>query len=100
MWHLALWVRLNLPASGKFQLRICKLVEEGDQVSVVLVPLKVTGIPTDLQDHMLQTGAVGKHPVGPLQHTGAQPVPVSTADQEFDLGTITIYHALPRLFGA
>lgn len=81
MWYLALWVRLNLPASWKLQLCICKLVEEGDQVSVVLVPLKVTGIPADLQNHVLQTGAVGEHPVGPLKHSSAQPVIFRTAPQ-------------------
>ena len=77
--YLALWVRLDLPAPGKLHLCICKLIEEVDQVPVVLVPLKVTCIPTDFQNHVLQTGAVGEHPVGPLEHASAWSIRLSVA---------------------
>lgn len=65
--HLSLRVSLDLPAPGQFQLGVREAVEEGDQVSVVLVPLKVTSISTNLQDHVLQARTAGEHAIGPLR---------------------------------
>lgn len=65
--HLALRVSLDLPAPRQFQLGVSEAVEEGNQVFVVLVPLKVTSVSTNLQDHVLQARAAGEHAVGPLR---------------------------------
>lgn len=46
-------VVLHLPASGQLHLLVGEHVEEGHQVPVVLVALKVVSIPTNLADHML-----------------------------------------------
>lgn len=59
-------VVLHLPASRQLQLFVGEHVEEGDQVSVVLVALKVVRIPANLTDHMLQTRVGGEHTVGTL----------------------------------
>lgn len=65
--HLALWVRLDLPASRQLQLQVCELVNEEHQVAIVLVALKVPGVTPHLQDHVLDTAAAGEHAVGSLQ---------------------------------
>lgn len=59
-------VVLHLPASGQLQLFVGEHVEEGHQVPVVLVALKMVSIPTNLTDHMLQTRVGGEHTVGTL----------------------------------
>lgn len=61
--YLPLWVSLDLPASGQLQLCVCKLVDENHQIPVMLVALKVPGVPTHLQDHVLHTAAAGEHAV-------------------------------------
>lgn len=65
--HLAGVVVFHLPASGKLQLFVGKHVEEGHQVPVVLVALKMVSISTDLADHMFQTSVGGEHTVGTLR---------------------------------
>lgn len=65
--HLAGVVVLHLPASGQLQLLVGEHVEEGHQVPVVLVALKVVSIPPNLTDHMLQTSVGGEHAVGTLR---------------------------------
>lgn len=62
-------VVLHLPASGQLHLLVGKHVEEGHQVPVVLVALKVVSIPTNLADHMLQTRVGAEHTVGTLTET-------------------------------
>lgn len=64
--HLPSVVMLHLPASGKLQLLVREHVEEGDEVAVVLVALKVVSVPTHLTDHVLQAGVARKHAVGTL----------------------------------
>lgn len=59
-------VVLHLPAPGKLQLLVGEHVEEGDEVAVVLVALKVVSVPTHLTDHVLQAGVARKHAVGTL----------------------------------
>lgn len=59
-------VVLHLPASRQLQLFVGKQVEEGHQVPVVLVALKVVTVPTNLTDHVLQTRVGGEHTVGTL----------------------------------
>ena len=70
--HLAGVVVLHLPASGQLQLFVGHHVEEGHQVSVVLVALKVVSIPPHLTDHVLQTRVGGEHTVGTLSKQGKQ----------------------------
>lgn len=65
--HLAGVVVLHLPASGQLQLLVGEHVEEGHQVPVVLVALKVVSIPPNLTDHVLQTSVGGEHAVGTLR---------------------------------
>lgn len=60
-------VMLHLPASRQLQLLVGKQVEEGDQVSVVLVALEVVRVPPDLTDHVFQTRVTCKHAVGTLR---------------------------------
>lgn len=57
---------LHLPATGKLQLLVGEHVEEGDKVTIVLVALKVMGVPSHLADHVLQAGVARKHAVGTL----------------------------------
>ena len=64
--HLAGVVVLHLPASGQLQLPVGEHVEEGHQVPVVLVALKVVSVPTNLTDHMFQTSVGSEHAVGTL----------------------------------
>lgn len=59
-------VVLHLPAPGELQLLVGEHVEEGDQVTVVLVALEVMSVPTHLTDHVLQAGVARKHAVGTL----------------------------------
>lgn len=59
-------VVLHLPAPGKLQLFVGEHVEEGDEVTIVLVALKVMSISTHLTDHVLQAGVARKHAVGTL----------------------------------
>lgn len=77
--HLALGVSLDLPAPRQLQLSVCELVEENNQVSVVLVALKVPGIAPHLQDHVFDTAAAGEHPVGCLETQQPQRSEYSTA---------------------
>lgn len=58
---------LHLPSTGKLQLLVRENVEEGDQVTVVLVALEVVGIPSHLANHVLQAGVACKHAVGTLE---------------------------------
>lgn len=57
---------LHLPAPGKLQLLVGEHVEEGDEVTVVLVALKVMSVSSHLTDHVLQAGVARKHAVGTL----------------------------------
>lgn len=66
--YLPLLVRFDLPAPRQLQLSISETVQEGHQVAVVLVALEIASIATDLQDHVFETRAVGKHTIRPLQH--------------------------------
>lgn len=68
--YLAGVVVLHLPATGKLQLLVREHVEEGDEVAVVLVALKVVGVPSHLADHVLQAGVARKHAVGTLEQRG------------------------------
>lgn len=70
--HLPGMVVLHLPAAGKLQLLVGEHVEEGDEVAVVLVALKVMGVPTHLADHVLQAGVARKHAVGTLGREGRE----------------------------
>ena len=63
-------VVLHLPAPGELQLLVGEHVEEGDEVAVVLVALKVVSVPTHLTDHVLQAGVARKHAVGTLEGEG------------------------------
>lgn len=65
-------VMLHLPAPGKLQLLVGEHVEEGDEVAVMLVALKVMSVPTHLTDHVLQTGVACKHAVGTLGREGRE----------------------------
>lgn len=65
--HLAGVVVLHLPASGQLHLFVGKHVEEGHQVPVVLVALKMVSIPPNLTDHMLQACVGTEHTVGTLR---------------------------------
>lgn len=60
-------VVLHLPASWKLQLFVCKHVQKGHQVPVVLVALKVMSVSTNLTDHMFETSVGGEHAVGTLK---------------------------------
>lgn len=65
-------VVFHLPAPGQLQLFVGKHVEEAHQIAVVLVALKVVGVPPDFGDHVLQTRVVCKHAVGTLKNTRQQ----------------------------
>lgn len=65
--HLPGLVVFHFPPPGKLQLLVGEHVEEGDQVSVVLVALKVVSVSPHLADHMLQAGVARKHAVGTLE---------------------------------
>ena len=65
-------VVFHLPATGKLQLLVGEHVEEGDEVSVVLVALEVMSVPTHLTDHVLQAGVARKHAVGTLGSEGTE----------------------------
>lgn len=69
LWRLYLAgvVVLHLPAAGQLQLFVGKHVQEGHQVPVVLVALKVVSVPAYLADHVLQTRVGGEHTVGTLR---------------------------------
>ena len=62
-------VVLHLPAAGQLQLLVGEQVEEGHQVAVVLVALKVVSVAPHLADHVLQTRVARKHAVGTLWDT-------------------------------
>jgi len=66
--YLALMVVFHLPASRQLQLLVGKHVEEAHQVPIVLVALKMVGVPPDFGDHVLQTRVVCKHAVGTLRN--------------------------------
>lgn len=51
--HLASVVVFHLPAPGELELLIGEHVEEGDQVTVVLIALEVVSVPAHLTDHVL-----------------------------------------------
>lgn len=68
--HLPGVVVLHLPAPGQLQLFVGEHVEEGDQVTIVLVALEVVGVSTHLADHVLQAGVARKHSVGTLDREG------------------------------
>lgn len=65
-------VVLHLPAAGELQLLVGEHVEEGHEVAVVLVALKVVSVPPHLADHVLQAGVARKHAVGTLHETQQQ----------------------------
>lgn len=65
--YLALMIVFHFPAPWKLQLFVCKHVEESHEVPVMLVALKVVGVPPDFGDHVLQTCVVCKHAVGTLE---------------------------------
>jgi len=77
-------VVLHLPAAGKLQLLVGEYVEEGDEVAVVLVALKVVGVPTHLADHVLQAGVAGKHAVGTLGRGGQRCQVIRAGREEED----------------
>lgn len=70
---------LHLPAAGKLQLLVGEHVEEGDEVAVVLVALKVVSVPAHLTNHVLQAGVARKHAVGTLGRDGKE---VSLSDRD------------------
>lgn len=59
-------VMFHFPAARQLKLLVGKQVEEGDQVSVVLVAFKVLHIPSNSTDHVLQTRVACKHAIGTL----------------------------------
>lgn len=69
-WYLPLRVGFDLPAPGQLHVGIGEAVQEGDEVAVVLVALKVPRVPPDLQDHVLQARAVSEHAICVLSETG------------------------------
>lgn len=64
--HLPRVVVFHLPAPGELKLLIGERVEEGDQVTVVLIALEVVSVPPHLPDHVLQAGVARKHAIGTL----------------------------------
>lgn len=66
--YLALMVMFHFPTSWQLQLFVGKHVEEAHQVTVMLVALKVVGVPPDFGDHVLQTRVTCKHAVGTLKY--------------------------------
>ena len=69
---LAGLVMFHLPAPGQLQLLVEEQVEEGDQVTVVLVALEVVRVSPHLADHVLQAGVARKHTVGTLERKTQQ----------------------------
>lgn len=65
--HLSLRIGLDLPASRELQMSISEFVEESDEVAVVLISLKVACVSPYFQNHVLQAGAVSKHPICTLR---------------------------------
>lgn len=59
-------VVFHLPAPGELELLVREHVEEGDQVTVVLIALEVVSVPPHLTDHVLQAGVARKHAIGTL----------------------------------
>lgn len=68
--HLASVVVFHLPAAWQLKLLVGKQVQEGDQVSVVLVAFKVLHISPYSTDHVLQTRVACKHAIGTLKDKG------------------------------
>lgn len=68
--HLAGVVMFHFPASRQLQLFVGKHVEEGHQVPVVLVALKVVRVPAHLTDHVFQARVGGIHAIGTLAERG------------------------------
>lgn len=73
--HLSGMVMFHLPAPRQLQLLVGEHVEEGDEVAIVLVALKVMSISTHLTDHVLQAGVARKHAVGTLDKEGREVSP-------------------------
>lgn len=63
-------VVFHLPATRQLKLLVGKQVEEGDQISVVLVAFKVLHISPNSADHVLQTRVACKHAIGTLKNNG------------------------------
>lgn len=57
----------HLPAPWQLQLLVGEQIEEVYEVPVVLVPLKVLGVPSDFTDHVLQTRVTCEHAIGALK---------------------------------
>lgn len=66
--YLALMVMFHFPTSRQLQLFVSKHVEEAHQITIVLVALKMVGVPPDFGDHVLQTRVICKHAVGTLKN--------------------------------
>lgn len=62
-------VVFHFPTSRQLQLFVSKHVEEAHQITIMLVALKMVGVPTDFGDHVLQTRVICKHAVGTLKNT-------------------------------
>lgn len=60
-------VVFHFPATRQLQLLVGKKVEEGHQVTVVLVTFEVVRVTPHLADHVLQTRVTRKHAVGTLK---------------------------------
>lgn len=70
--HLPRVVVFHLPASGELELLVGEHVEEGDQVTVVLIALEVVSVPAHLTDHVLQAGVARKHAIGTLDRDSSE----------------------------
>lgn len=64
--YLALMVMLHFPAPWQLQLFVSEHIQEAHQISIVLIALKMMGIPSDFGDHVLQTRVICKHAIGTL----------------------------------
>lgn len=96
--HLPGVVVLHLPAAGKLQLLAGEHVEEGDEVAVVLVALKVMGVPTHFADHVLQAGVARKHAVGTLGREGREVRSSENDNHSINQGGRKRFVLMPVLF--
>lgn len=68
--NLASVVVFHFPATRQLQLLVGEKIEEGHQVTVVLVTFEVVRVTPHFADHVLQTRVTREHAVGTLRKDG------------------------------
>jgi len=83
IYYFAVPIKFSFPASGQIAARIGKHVEHGDQITVVLVPLKSMAISPDFRHHVLQSTASIVQTEGLLRSNATFRISKLTIDPKF-----------------